>query len=474
MTAGGIILSIGQSGFALSNVRWAQQQSAAFFPLDFTSALAVAWEWLILLALAFWVGMLVCEDVALLGVARAQKQTRPFHWLCLTALFVGSIISLILRAAQLSATPDLATMEHILFTSMYGALWLARMGLIVLVAGLPLFVRRTRRAAAIAELILSGLILLTLAYSGAVSAAALAWLSLAAQLTWFGAFCYLAYILLPLLRGIEPERHAETLIELRRRLYPLLLAVAGVLLVSNIYRSASFPGSIAQFAASSQGQIELVQWLLVAMMFAAGGYALFALRPPVTRQAALLPVVNVELPARRARQSALDQTTCVLKRASMLSANFGALVLLCSALLAFATASNPGSLPGTKSLVAPVVTPSPTASGNITQSKRTGSLAIALEVTPARVELANTVLVTLTDTRSGKPVENAQITATTTMQAMDMGTTRITMSGGKPVYRAVFPVDSAFSMFGLWNITLLIRQSDHAPVRVVFTILLND
>jgi len=158
----------------------------------------------------------------------------------------------------------------------------------------------------------------------------------------------------------------------------------------------------------------------------------------------------------------------------MLSAGFGALVLLCSALLAFAAASNLGSLPGTKSSAAPVATPSPTASGNITQSKRADSLSIAIEVTPARVELANTVLVMLTDARSGKPVENAQITATTTMQAMDMGTTRIAMSGGKPVYRAVFPADSAFSMFGLWNITLLIRQSGHPPMQVVFTMLLND
>ena len=456
MTAGGIILSIGQSGHALDNVRWAQQQSAAFFPLDFTSALVVAWEWLILLALAFWVGMLVCEKVALYSGARAQKQTRPLHWLCLVALFVGSIVSLILRTAQLSATPDLTTMEHILFTSSYGALWLARMGLIVLAAGLPLFVRRTRRAAAITGLTLSGLILLTLVSTGTVGAAALTWLSLAAQLTWFGVFCYLAYILLPLLRSIEPEWHAETLIELLRRLYSLLLAVAAVLLVSNIYRSAAFPGSVAQFAASSQGQIELIQWLLVAMMLAAGGYALFALRHHVA-----CPVP-------------LDQTTCVLKRASMLSAGFGALVLLCSTLLAFATASNPGLLPGTKSPAAPFATPSPTVSGNITQSKRADSLSIALEVTPARVELANTVLVMLTDIQSGKPVENAQITATTTMQAIDMGTTRITMSGGKPVYRAVFPADSAFSMFGLWNITLLIRQSGHAPVRVVFTILLNN
>lgn len=342
MIASRIILSIGQGSVALAGALLLRPQSAAFFTLDFSSVLALAWDWLVMLALAFWVGMLICEGVALHSVARAssllaraQRQTRPLHWLCLAALFVGSIVALILRAARLMATPDFSTVGHILLTSTYGMMWLARVGLIILAAALPLFMRRTRRAAAIAWLILAGLILLTLTYPDSASAAALVWLSLAAQLTWFGVFCYLAYILLPLLRGIEPERHAETLIELLRRLNPLLLIAAGVLFVSNIYESESFPGTIAQFAASAQGQIELVQWLLNVVMLAIGGYALFALRPRVARQAALLPVVDAELPARRARQSALEQTARALRRASMLAAGFGALVLLCSALLTF-------------------------------------------------------------------------------------------------------------------------------------------
>lgn len=280
--------------------------------IDTTGALAVAWEWLVLLALALWAGMLVYEDVALHGVTpasslveRVQKQTHPLHWLCFAALLVGNIVLLILRAAQLTAAPDFAALGGILFTSTYGALWLARAGLIMLAAGLPLLNWRRRHIAAIAHLLLAVLILLTLIYSGSV------------------------------------------------------------------------------------------------------------------------------------------------------------------------VASNLASLPGTKHAVASGVTPAPTSGGNITQSKRAGNLSIALEVTPAKVELANTILVTLTDTRSGKPVENAQITTTTNMQAMDMGTTHITMSGGEPVYRAMFPADSAFSMFGLWNIALLIRQPGHAPVQIVFTILLQ-
>lgn len=281
--------------------------------IDTTGALAVAWEWLALLALALWAGMLVYEDVALRDVTpasspveRVQKQTHPLHWLCLAALLVGNIVLLILRAAQLTALPDFAALGRILFTSTYGALWLARAGLIMLAAGLPLLNWRRRHIAAIVHLLLAGLILLTLIYSSSV------------------------------------------------------------------------------------------------------------------------------------------------------------------------VASNLASLPGTKNSVASVVTPSPTDGGTITQSKRAGNLSITLEVIPARVELANTILVTLMDTRNGKSVENAQITTTTTMQAMDMGTTHITMSGGKPVYRAMFPADSAFSMFGLWNIALLIRQPGHAPVQIVFTILLND
>lgn len=281
--------------------------------IDTTGALALAWEWLVLLTLALWAGMLIYEEVALRGVTpasslleRVQKQTPSLHWLCLAALLVGNIVLLILRAAQLTASPDLAAMGRILFTSTYGALWLARVGLIMLAAGLPLLNWRRRHIAAIAHLLLAGLILLTIIYSGSV------------------------------------------------------------------------------------------------------------------------------------------------------------------------VAPNLASLSRTKNPIVPVVTPSPTDDGNITQSKRAGNLSITLEVIPARVELANTILVTLMDTPGDKSVENAKITTTTTMQAMDMGTTRITMSGGKPVYRAMFPADSAFSMFGLWNITLLIRQPSHAPVQIVFTILLND
>lgn len=342
MTPGSIILIGGHGGIALAGALLLRPQSVPFLTLNTINALAVAWDWLVLLALAFWIGMLLCEGVILHGVARAstllaraQRQTRPLRWLCLAALFVGNIVALILRAAHLTATPGPSTMASILLTQLYGSLWLARMGLIVLAAGLTLFVRQGRRSAAIAGLILAGLILLTLVFSNDVSAA-LAWLSLAAQSTWFGVFCYLTYILLPLLRNIEPDRHAETLIELLRRLYPLLLSVAGLLLVSTIYLSESFPGTIAQFVASVQGQIELAQWLLIVIMLAIGGYALGALRPRVARQAALLPVVNAELPARRARQSALEQTARTLKRAAMLAAGFGALVLLCAVLLALA------------------------------------------------------------------------------------------------------------------------------------------
>src|SRR5579863_3766844 len=117
MTPGSIILGGGQGGTALASALLLHAQSAALFTLDSINALAVAWEWLVLLALAFWIGMLLCEGMVLHGIARAstllaraQRQTRPLHWLCLAALFVGNIVELILRAALITTAPNLSAM----------------------------------------------------------------------------------------------------------------------------------------------------------------------------------------------------------------------------------------------------------------------------------------------------------------------------------------------------------------------------
>src|SRR5262249_13643159 len=153
--------------------------------LSLQGLLAIAWEWLVTAALALWVGILVIEGIILAGsksesdrndaedgtesgrggpgdgedqgerssvnrgrvginptptiafIARVRKQALPLQWLCLTALFIGEIINLVLRATLLTQATnntgiDPVTIRALIVDSTYGHLWLARMALISL------------------------------------------------------------------------------------------------------------------------------------------------------------------------------------------------------------------------------------------------------------------------------------------------------------------------------------------------------
>jgi len=144
-THGVIGFNIGQSSTGLpGQTILGPSTSNSPIELNPIGLLAVAWEWLVLMALTFWVGMLSTEGIILAGVERApvllaetRKRTRPLQWLCLTALLVGELITLILRASALSQ--DLnegginpVALGQILTETNYGLLWLLRLILIVL------------------------------------------------------------------------------------------------------------------------------------------------------------------------------------------------------------------------------------------------------------------------------------------------------------------------------------------------------
>lgn len=475
------------AGFA--GLMLAGTSTGAALTLDLTGILAVAWEWLSLLALAFWIGLLATEGIVLdrlerasTLLARARRRARPLRWLSLAALFAGDIVALILRAAQGVQSPGAAAVLHLIVATTFGVFWLARLGLLIISVGLLLGMRQhAPRLLAPALLILSALLLLARVLSSdtiepgqlSISGIALAWLVMAALLVWTGSILYLAYVLWPLLPVVEPDRSVETLLALLRRVQPLLLGSACVLLVSDTYLSESFPGSIQQFAASAYGRILLAQWLLIALMLALGGIALFVLRPRLVRQAALLPVVNADLPARRARQQAQSRTARQARGAFILAAWISVGALLCAALLAFVSPANPLPGQGTAAPPGAVATPSPTAGTGLTQVKQAGNLSIKLTITPGRLGTANALQVTLLDRLTGQPAGRAQITATITMEVMNMGTTRVVLSGGPPVYHATIAPGKAFSMYGLWDIALIIRQPSRASLQTTFTVLLN-
>src|SRR5260370_41969626 len=102
---------------------------------------------------------------------------------------------------------------------------------------------------------------------------------------------------------------------LLQRYTPLIVGAIGVLLVSGLFLSESAISNFQQFTSDPYGRALLVKIALVAVMLIFTGYALFYLRPRLARQAVLLPVGDVELPARRPRQSGLGQTVRNLKTA---------------------------------------------------------------------------------------------------------------------------------------------------------------
>ncbi|WP_069804739.1 copper resistance CopC/CopD family protein [Thermogemmatispora onikobensis] len=144
-TQGAIGFNIGHSSTGLPGQTILGPTTSNYLPtLDLLGILSVAWEWLVLLALTFWVGLLVMEQLVMERRARsldllmrARARARPLQWLCLTALLVGEVITLILRSASLSQTSasggiEWQALRAVLLTTSYGPLWLARLALIAL------------------------------------------------------------------------------------------------------------------------------------------------------------------------------------------------------------------------------------------------------------------------------------------------------------------------------------------------------
>jgi len=334
--------------------------------------------------------------------------------------------------------------------------------------------RRTGTWLTIVWFVLAGLILLTIALTSDAaqlaqphaSAIVLDWLYLAAQSMWFGALTYLGYVLLPLLQIVEPHHYAGTCASLLRRLTTPALGTFGVLLVSGLFLSESSLSSVQQLLTDPYGRALLVKIMLIVLMLMFSVYGLFAIRPKLARQTALLPVVDVELPARRARQSALERTVHRLGQTLKLQSWMGAGALLCAALMAFYA---PPIVFPANSYAISTSAASPSSAAINAQTQRVGNLSVTLEVLPGRVDYANTVVVTIDDNQ-GNPVTDAQVQLTTNMELMDMGTAHATVKGGNPTYIATFNKDAAFSMSGAWDITVRIQRPNQAVVQTVFKV----
>jgi putative copper export protein len=436
-------------------------------------------------------------------MAQVRKQSLPLQWLCLAALCVGEIINLILRAALFTQTfntsgiDPTATRELIVNTT-YGYLWLVRIALIGLAfVFLGWTTRSTRRPSigmhnsastrtqgktryTFVMLILAGLILFTLALSEDIthlaqahaSAVLLDWLFLVAQGIWIGGVAYLGFVLLPLLPALEPELHARSLVTLIHRSTPLIASSIGVLLVSGLFLAETSLSNLQQIFTDPFGRALLVRIILVTIMLLLSVYTLLFLTPQLRRQVLLLHVVNAEMPARRTRQAVLERNERRLIAMMRSLAYLGAGVLLCAAFMSFfappivfpaidyTKGSSTNTLPSTTNT-------------QVIQTKQTSNLTVRLQVTPARVEYDNTVIVTMSDS-NGNPITDAQVHININMVTMNMGTSNTTITGGDPTYVAVFKKGETFSMPGLWDMTLKIQRPNQVPTQVSFQIALTS
>lgn len=327
------------------------------------------------------------------------------------------------------------------------------------------------------ELGVLALVLLTLALSNEItqlivlpiSAGVLLWLGLAAQGIWFGCLAYLGLILLPLLPQADPDHHAETLLRLLKYALPWLLAALGVLLVSDLFLGEATLQAPTQLLNDPYGRTFLVKGLLLVLMLIFTGYIFWFLLPRLQRQTVLLPVVDAEMPARRARTVALEQTEHTITRTLRLLSGLAAATLLCVAIMQFF--APPVVFPNVNyaALVNAAATPGnqPPAS----QTQQVGNLTVTLQVLPARAGVANRVLVTLHDAQ-GRAITDATVKLSINMQIMDMGTTSSTMQEGNATYTADLATNQAFAMPGPWLLQVEIDQPNQSPVHAAFQVLI--
>jgi putative copper export protein len=112
--------------------------------LDIFGLLTIIWDWLALLAIALWIGILVSKHFIIAQVprletlaAKIEKQLHSLQWVCLSMLLFSEVVLLFLRISSLSShqsgkTITLAAGIQILFETNYGLLWLARLVFLLL------------------------------------------------------------------------------------------------------------------------------------------------------------------------------------------------------------------------------------------------------------------------------------------------------------------------------------------------------
>jgi len=214
--------------------------------------------------------------------------------LALIGLGVASIVGLLVQAGQAAgseiAAPWSTATGQILFSTRFGALWLARF-VLLLVLVTPLLEMKSRRARWL-SLGVSGLLLLTISLGSHAAAEpqpfwpVLAdWLHLVAASVWVGGLTHFVAGIW-MIRRLAPAIRTRLTAQLIPRFSILALVSVNVLTVTGIYSAYLRIGSFEALLSSIYGQALIVKLLIALPMVALGAINLLVVTPRIKRAAA--------------------------------------------------------------------------------------------------------------------------------------------------------------------------------------------
>ncbi len=141
-TSGLIGFNLGSSNTGVAGTPTLGPSTSNYFPqISLVGVLAMAWDWLVMLALLFWAGIRIAETWLIPGVispglqAQARTRSRTIELLCLAGLLVGEIINLFLRSTMFTQTQggsgiNFEALVQLVLGTTYGHLWLVRVVLL--------------------------------------------------------------------------------------------------------------------------------------------------------------------------------------------------------------------------------------------------------------------------------------------------------------------------------------------------------
>ncbi|GAC1390334.1 MAG: copper resistance CopC/CopD family protein [Ktedonobacteraceae bacterium] len=508
--------------------------------LDLLGMLAVAWEWLVMAALTFWVGILVTERLILIRTEhvvdlldRAKRQALPLQWLCLSALLVGEIVTLVLRSVHITralnnGVLDFSALPALLTETLYGYIWIARSSLIILALVLLWWMTRSQREAVTEQTSQRTTSAartgpLRLQQAGSLSTTTGSMKAVAKSDTlptttiplqrYTGVWFLLAGLIIctyalteNAVSVIQPHISAIVLSGLALLAqcvwfgglaylgYVVLPLLSIVDLDSNTETMVAFLRRMTPFIISGIG-IQIVGLLFLSettistpQLLVDDPYGRSLLVRLILVALILLTSLyvlfvlrpklarqTILLPVVNAELPARRTRQSALERTTRhLKAMVNIQVLLGAGILLGAALMSfyaPPIVFPAISYANPPAAATPT-TGN-TQQQKVGTFTVGLQVLPGRVNSANTVIVSLTDA-NGKSITNAKVQLIANMQGMDMGTAIQKATTRNATYVATFAPGEAFSMSSLWNIDIRFQVPGQAAQKASFQVLIGE